>query len=298
MKLFRRPDASPSLEEMAENLLRRADAIGKLPTPIDDLIATAQLEEPRDAEAFVQSFVKRLATGAGETFLAAIQKVRGIADLRQRAIYVQSDTTSPRRLFVKCHELAHQVIPWHSVNPGYRDDDLSLSANAQDMFDHEANFYSAELIFQGRHFRTRARDFAVSFDAVFQLADQHGASRFATLWKFVEEQDETIAAIPYWPGYAVDQSGNPILRQGKAVASPRFMARYADVELPAILEARHPWSEARTASNPVAGRLNLRAGQESVLFDWESWWNGYSLLVLLRRRPSLSVVGRIVRTRV
>src|SRR5262249_7033565 len=146
-------------------------------------VNAADLEEAQDLEPFVSRFLRQIAESARETFKATLQKVRGIADLRERAIYVPSDTRQRRRRFVQAHELGHQVIPWHSVNLGYRDDDLSLTDDAQELFDLEANFFAAEVMFQGRGFRTRVRDYAPSFDAVFRLADEHGASRHATLWR-------------------------------------------------------------------------------------------------------------------
>lgn len=80
-----------------------------------------------------------------------MRKIRGLADLRDKAIYVPSDK-SPRELFVKSHELGHEVIPWHNIESGvpveiYVDDDASLSHDAERIFDIEANFYAAEVIF-------------------------------------------------------------------------------------------------------------------------------------------------------
>src|SRR5688500_622672 len=127
---LRRPDSSKSLQQLAEKLLSQAGAAGVTPTSIDDLVAIAKLEEAQDLESFVIRFLGRVAGGAREAFLSTLQKVRGIADLRERAIYIPKEARETRRRFVQAHELGHQVIPWHNVNVGYRDDDLSLSENA------------------------------------------------------------------------------------------------------------------------------------------------------------------------
>ena len=92
-------------------------------------------------------------------------------------MYIPANGKAYRVHFAQGHVLGHQVIPWHNVDPAHLDDDKSLFGNAQDQFEKEANFFSAEVIFQGHRFRSRARDYSASFDAIFYLADQHGVSR-------------------------------------------------------------------------------------------------------------------------
>lgn len=295
--LVSRPGSTPSLAGLAERLLQQAGATDTLPTPVEELILAANVVTPEDPQPILERFLARIPSAVHESFLAAWQKVRGVADLRERAIYIPAETNNGRRRFVQAHELGHQVIPWHRVNAAYRDDDqsLSLSAEAQELFDLEANFFAAEIIFQGRRFTRRVRDFRPSFDAVFKLADDHGASRHATLWRFVEEQDERLALLTYWPSrYTMDEEGNPVLRRGTGVGSPRFVERYQSLDVPAILAADHPWVVARDTGGPCDGDMLLTCDTAQVRFQWQAWWNTYSLFVLLRRKPLLSVVGRVV----
>jgi hypothetical protein len=294
--LIPRPDAARSISQIAEMALRKAGAVGTLPTPIDQLIAAAKLEDVTDPEPFISSFIAKLQKGARETFRAALQKLRGIADLRERAIYIPSDTNVRRVLFAKGHEFGHQAIPWHNVNTAYQDDDLSLSHKAQECFDQEANFFSAEIIFQGRRFTSRVRDYKPSFEAVFQLADEHGASRHATLWRFVEEQDEAVATVAYWPSrYAVDQSGYPVLRRDKVIGAAKFIEKFGTIEIPTELKTGHPWAAARDLGTVCDGEISLACSDGSIKFQWQAWWNTYGLFVLLRRKPLLGLVGKLVR---
>src|ERR1051326_5227369 len=233
LQAIRRPDSSATIEELAEQLLRRADVGGVIPTPIDELIAVSEIEQTDDLDPFVHRFLRRLAQSARAPFIAALQKVRGIADLRERAIYVPGGNTQDRRRrFVQAHELAHQVIGWHSVNVGYRDDDISLRLidDMQELFDLEANCFASEVLFQGKRFTIRVRDYAPSFDAVFQLADDHGASKQATLWRLIEAQDESVGVVAYWPSrYTLDAAGYAELRRGKLVASRKFLNKFSNV---------------------------------------------------------------------
>lgn len=286
-----RPESAETLSDLAEKLVRRGGASGVLPTPIDELIAASELGLPEDPTPHIASFLAGLKDAAKGTFLSAMQKIRGIADLRERAIYVAPDVKPARAKWVKAHELAHQVIPWHHVDTGYRDDDVSLSQDAQEKFDQEANFFAGEVIFQGQRFQRMARDFTPSFPAVFKLADDHGASRHATLWRYIEDHDEQVAAVTYWPSqYAFDAAGYPVLRRWKVVASPSFIAKCGDIDIPAELLSPHEWAQARVSGGVQSGEVALSVAGSSTAFRWESWWNSYALFVMLRRRPALHLL--------
>ncbi|MBI4274296.1 MAG: hypothetical protein HY659_06325 [Rhizobiales bacterium] len=182
------------------------------------------------------------------------------------------------------------------VNPelcnAYQDDDWSLSPNVKDAFEQEANFFSAETIFQGANFRKRARDFTAKFNSVFHLADLHGASRQATTWRFVEEQDLAVAALHHYPSsWQIDESGNPILLLWKVTPSPKFLYLGNDLDIPSLLRSDHPWAQAREMDRIVSGSEKISCGLNgSIRFLWQSWWNGHALIVILRRRPPLRII--------
>ena len=194
-----RPKSADEVSKYAMRTLRAADAIGQLPTPIDDLSNAAAIGSLKIDEDVKQDFSARLEGATKRAFESMWQKIRGIADLRERVTYVDENTTSPRIRFAKGHELGHAVLPWHRLDPGRFDDDKGLSWEAEEIFDMEANFFSAEVIFQGGNFTRIVRDYAVSFDSIFHIADMHDASCHATAWRYVEEQDESVALVTYWP---------------------------------------------------------------------------------------------------
>jgi hypothetical protein len=78
------------------------------------------------------------------------------------------------------------------------------------------------------------------------------------------------------------------------LGSPRFIQKYSDIELPLELDAKHPWAEVRRLDQMCDGPIDLFSGGTSVRFWWQGWWNSYSLLVLLRRKPTLSLVARLI----
>lgn len=301
ISIQRRPDSESDICEIAERLLQKAGVANVLPTPVDELITSVGVVNVRDTESFKDKFLASLPTAARSVFDAAWDKIRGIADLREKAVYVPRVTSAPRIHFAKCHELGHQVIPWQKINIAYRDDDNSLRSGfigeVEELFDFEANFFAAEIIFQGDRFTKRIRDYKPSFAAAFLLADEHGASRHATLRRYVEEHDETLGIIPYWPSrYAVDEYGYPVLWANKMVCSPRFIENYSDIQLPREISTGHEWVSARDTYNVCEGTIRLGSSSGPVQFQWQSWWNNYCLFVLLRRKPVLSLVGTLIRS--
>ena len=133
--------------------------------------------------------------------------------------------------------MGHQVTPWHNVDPAHLDDDKSFFGNVQNQFEKEANFFSAEVIFQGYKFRSRPRYYSASFDAIYYLADQHGASRQATAWRYVEEQDKAIALEQYYPRVCFDKLGSGNLRTGKPFLPKVFYERsqILNSQVPSVL---------------------------------------------------------------
>ena len=301
-KVICRPDSAHDISKIADRILRASGAVGALPTPIDNLIQTAKVEDKTDVGNILERFFATLDEKSGQLFRSGLQKLRGIADIRERAIYVPQDTV-PRLLFVKAHELGHQVIPWQQVHTTrgdslYYDTDITLSPEAQEMFDIEANFFASEVIFQGRRFTTLARDYKPSFDAVFVLADLHGASKQATLRRYIEEQDEIVAAVSYLPSlYEADNNGATVLRSPWLFASPKFHQKYGDVQLPTKIKSAHPWAVARDCGEICDGEIELTCGNGPVRFQWQAWWNSYALLVLLRRKPLLSLSRFLVKAK-
>lgn len=298
--LFTPPDSADEISGLADKAIRRAGAMGILPTPIDDLIAAANVKDKSDDDASIASFLESLGEQAQSTLKSVINMVRGIANLRQPVIYVPTDT-KPRQFFAKSHELGHQDIPWHKTYSGksdfFHDDDYTLSSDAKEVFEQEANFYAAEVIYQGKNFINRARSYRPSFDAVFTLADQHGASRQATLRKYVEVQDEVIAAITYLPSkFHVDaEKGLPILNAPRLFCSERFLRKYGNIELPDELSSGHPWAEARDSIEIPQGYMDFKCDGLTLNLWWQAWWNNYSLLVLLRREPRFGFLSKMIR---
>ena len=282
------PESAEEISKYARKTLRSAEAVGKLPTPVDELLEAARVGNLKIDEDVKESFSARLTGPTKQAFNTMWQKIRGIADIRKRVTYVDENTSQPRILFTKGHELAHQVLPWHRLDPGYFDDDKILMGNTEELFDAEANFFSAEIIFQGDNFTRMVRDYTVGFETIFHLAQSHGASRHATAWRYIEEQDEAVALLAYWPW---PNRFNPeIFHLGKSIASPKFLRKFNSIDIPQELTQNQAWVAAYDSSLLQNDMISLDCDAGTFRFEWEAWWNSYTLLVILRQKPKLHLI--------
>lgn len=294
--LIQRLESEDEIADIADRILRNAGVSGVLPTPIDKLLEAKKITCVSDLDDLEESYLSGLGKKARHSFQSAMQKLRGIADLRQQVVYVASSANGHdgRTRFVQGHELGHQVLRWHHVDPTYFDDNQTLSPRVQDEFEREANFFSAEVIFQGDRFKKIALDYRASLDAIFTLADMHGASRQATLWRYAEAQDEKIAVVQYYPSNVLDTHGEKVLQLWKTIPSEKFNNKYNEIGLPDRIRSGHPWVAARDLREIVRGDIALDCGGVPVKFQWEAFWNNHALLVFLRRGPLLHVIGKTI----
>lgn len=288
--IYKHPESKEKLITLASNVIKVAGAEGVLPTPLDDLIEASKIKCTDDLLSFKESFISKFPKIAQEIFNSGIQKVKGVADLRERAICIPSYLSGKKVLFPKAHELGHQIIPWHNINgQGYVDNQLTLSRDVENGFDLEANFFAQEVIFPTKLFRSDARDFKASFDAIIMLSDRYGATIQSTMWKYIEEQDEKILLVPYYP----TKSNNSILKRWTSVASANFKKKYPDIELPMTIASGHPWFAAKEIGMQCSGADKLNCNGSHTPFEWMAFWNKYTLFVMIRETPTLGVIGRI-----
>jgi Zn-dependent peptidase ImmA (M78 family) len=278
-----RLDNADEIARYARNALRNAGALGTLPTPIDDLLAAAKVGSLRIEEDTKDRFLAGLRGSARTAFKSMFQKVRGVADLRERVVYVDEALSDPRILFTKGHELGHEVLPWQKLDPALFDDGKSLSCDAEEDFDIEANLFAAEVIFQGDRFSKIVRDYAPGFETIFHVAKLHGASRHATSWRYVEAQDESVALIIYLPCKYQIQT----LWRSKVVVSSSFRRRYCSIAVPQRLASDHAWAAAWHSNLIHCDTISLDCDGASHAFEWQAWWNRHAVFVMLRHKPVL-----------
>jgi len=100
--------------------------------------------------------------------------------------------------------------------------------------------------------------------------------------------------VSYVPSRYDVIDGLAVFRAPWLVASKRFNDKFRRVQLPTEIRPNHPWAKARESNEICEGEGELVCDGQHIRFDWQAWWNNHALLVLLRRRPSLAFVRRIL----
>ncbi len=294
-KLLIPPASHIEIAAQAKALLVRADCLGVLPTPIEQLYAADRVREIKVDAHELASFLARFGDAAKETITAVLSKVRGAADLKRKVIFMPQDDTPPRKLFAQAHELGHQSLKWHRIRPEYMDDDRTLSPSVSAKFEIEANVFAAHVIYQGHRFPRISRDYKPSFAAIFEIARMHGASGHATFLEFIQAHDEALAGLVYFPRSPFNQPDKVesyVLH--RQVRSAAFDDRYFDASFDQRLDLDHFWALARNERRPSSGTMQITATGRTEELLWEAYFNRHCILVLVRRKPALQVIGRVL----
>jgi hypothetical protein len=182
------------IAQITHRLLDQADAYGRLPTPVDDLIAAADLFEPgesllsdaaiADAPRHLRKAMRRLRA-----------KAQALLDRKAREIHIHPDVQNDgQRRFKQLHEVAHGAFPWQDAL-AYADDHLTLSWTTKQMFEREANQGGAELLFQRERFAEMAQDYETAMASVVELSTRFGASIHASFRRYVETHQKPLAGL-------------------------------------------------------------------------------------------------------
>lgn len=135
------------LEAHTKRLLLDAGALGRLPTPVDDIVEASRLREAGES-LLSDSALARAPQYLRVAVQAFRHKVHAVLDRRERQIHLDPDLgTEGRRNFVRLHEVAHHVAPWQA-DLVQIDGDQQLSPEASAIFEREANVGAAQLLFQ------------------------------------------------------------------------------------------------------------------------------------------------------
>ena len=291
------PDNAARLRGYAREALERVDAYGVLPTPLGDILEDQRLRLVADLEEDRTSFLGKLSGKARRAAKAALNKLKGVLDVRERKVWVRERPGKPRlSRFPTAHEIAHDLLPWHHVRPEHVDDRETLAPEVRALIEREANYAGAQLLFQGEVFRERVMSEKESLHSALSLADEHETTFHSTLWEYVEVQDRPVAVAVYRKLRVVGPDGGPLYEQREVYAADRFAAKYSGIELPIRLSAEDPWVEGIAAGEEIStGMCRLRCEGAEHGFSWEAWTNTYSLFVFIRREPKAAPITGLIR---
>jgi hypothetical protein len=275
----------------ADRLLREADAIGRLPTPVADLVAAARLEVARDV-SLDQGFLGRLYRKVTAPIRRAIDKVLGLLDRRDRTIYLDQTVHKNKEPFLCLHETGHEFLPWQRDTFSLLEDcQQTLDPEVQDHFEREANVFACEVLFQLGRFEEEARDCPFGLRTPLDLARRYGSSCYAAVRRYVATNRRACAVLVLEPPvYEVGTGYTATLR--RTVQSPAFTARFGHPAWPETyrpgdsLHSVLPLGRRFTRPSPCRVR-NLDRDDERCVA--EAFNSSYQLFVLVYPESELRV---------
>jgi hypothetical protein len=248
-------EAADEIGRQVDRLLRAADAYGRFPTPVEDIVSAAALSQA-DEYVLDDSLIAKAPAHLRALLRSAKHKIQGLVDRRERVVHVSPaiDHDGKRR-FIILHETTHDILP-HQQDLLYADDNETLSPSTKRLFEREANQGAAELLFQRDRFARDANDLEVSIAAVWELADRYGSSFHAALRRYAEAHPRAVAAIVL--ERTPHRSHPPTWRREEVMATPAWTARIGSPTWP-----RNMASDAY----PFLAALDLQGFDQWTLLD-------------------------------
>jgi hypothetical protein len=285
------PSSSKHIDKEADQLLRKANALWRFPTPVEDIIAAQRLRvsAPEDSP-LAPGMIARAPAALQAKLRSAMFKVLAAIDRRERVIHVNSKEFSTNHdRFSKLHEVGHDLCPWQ---------DLSYAVDGLRQFDHgttvlferEANYAGARLLFQGEVFSQAARDYATGMASIVDLATKFGSSIHAAFHQYVCTHRDGVA------GYVLARrpANNPFTGSlhfsvQRTFSSATFGATYAPLSPRAGGYSsddheglEHAWSQLQSGDGVGISEVIIRKLDGSaVVANAELFSNGYNLFLLV-----------------
>jgi hypothetical protein len=219
------PSSSAEVTAEIKRLLRAAEVLGKIPTPKDQILACAKLVETGDLD--LREYDATFSERASGFFHKAWGKVLGFLDRRTQEIYVDPLLSDSRKIFVRYHEVVHRVLPWQNATYA-EDDDATLSSNCSVLFESEANFGAADILFQCERFESEASDYELSIPSALYLSEKYAASYHASLRRFVERNHRPCLLLVLKPTSREHADGGTSFYICYPVPSPTFALNFGD----------------------------------------------------------------------
>jgi transcriptional regulator with XRE-family HTH domain len=174
-------------------LLREADALGKRPTPLEDLLDAARLVESGELTLDVRDRAK-LRERFGHWVELAWKRLEGTFDFRSDAVWVKPDLHPMRHRFVLSHEIGHAILPAHKETFAYVDDYTTLPPLARDLYEREANQAAVEILFQAGQFTDEVDASPISLQRICDQSTAFGGSIVAAA-RYAAETSRRAFAI-------------------------------------------------------------------------------------------------------
>ncbi len=280
----------------ARGALLAAEALDRIPTPLDDINEALRLGCPKelfelgDAPPRLQRIIRKLRG-----------KVLGALSVRERVIYIDRSQSRERQRFTHAHELGHDALPHHR-DAYFGDDRYTLHPDTRVLLESEASRFGADVLFQLDRFAEMAAESRLGLAVPLELAATFETSRHASIRRYVETNPRACALLVFGK-YPVHPGGRRSLKVLMALESPAFKDRYGAIAtlVPSSLAvddsalARDAYQAIRgaTAEPVISGSTGVAGTKRGAIkFAYEIFSNTHAAFALLYQ-PLLSL-GRKV----
>ena len=223
------PDQRRAVEEQAKKLLDRASAWHRLPTPIEDILAAAEVKVAT-ASAFdparIMTYLLGKTADAASHLKSAISKVFGIYDAGDHLIHIDKSVHETKQTFLKLHETGHhELSPHRKLFRIFQDCEKTLAPEIADLFEREANNFARFALFQGDGYGRIAADHALEIKTPIKLAKKFGASIYASCREFARSNHRPCLVYICEPiGYCDGSGARAVVR--RIEPSPSFEQQF------------------------------------------------------------------------
>lgn len=269
------PESAPDITKIALDILKASKAYNKFPTPVEKIVACAGLKLNKDVSLHEQSqnFFSKAFEGIGKVS----KKVLGLLDLRQKIIYLDLNQNVNRNRFVQLHEVGHKACPWQEEAFCW-DDEITISPDIEELFEREASFFASSVLFQLDMFEEQANQMPLSIKSAFALANMFGASKQATLRRYVQYSKKRCALL------VLERAGyNASVRN--FFTSDSFAKEFGILNWPETCDIQFPFVydmlRKRKLHEDGEMQLPVLSGQQ-VKFDYHYFDNNYNVFVLMK----------------
>jgi len=232
-------DSLAEIRRYAKWALERTGTEQRLPTKVEDIVASAELAVAQDislAEVH-RGFFSR----AYGILASALAKLRALVDLEENLIYLDLSMKPQQINFATLHECGHKTLPWQRLAYRYEDDDHTLSSEVEAQFEREANQFAAEVLFQLDRFTKEAGDLPLGIRTPLGLSKRYAASCHATIRRYVElHQNECAVLICQASRLLGDEQAT--LEIERIFYSDSFRNRYGTLKFPRKVGPDHQFS--------------------------------------------------------
>jgi hypothetical protein len=187
------PQAAQDIDKIARNILIASKTWGKFPTPVDEIIRFTELQIDQGVD--LSSINPGFLTSQFHFLSRALKKVVGLVDIRQNTIYLDHSQKTPRKNFIKLHEVGHHALSWQNEMLGYMDDDSTLDPSVKDEFEREASYFASGTLFQLDRFDDEASKLPLCISSPQVLGKKFGGSNHAAIRRYVERCKKRCAVL-------------------------------------------------------------------------------------------------------